>query len=389
LHRTVKFGLYGVVIAGLLGGTVAWAAADNGRTVDLRVDGHDQQVHTTASNVRGALASAGINVGVHDLVAPDLSAPLKGATEIVIRRGHLLRLTVNGEYREAWVNADSVGDALAQLGYDKSNFVSVSRSQRLVDTTATSLSVNTPKRITFNVDGKRIRLNSVGPTVLDAIRDAHLVLGTNDRLTAARTSDIKAGQVIAIHRVRHGHSNSIVAIPFSTVSRDDPAAYQGDTTVVTAGTNGSKRVTYDTTYVDGKLTEKTVARSQVLTNPVSQVQQVGTKARPVVKTTPAPSTGSSGSTSGSANTGAKPPTSTSGLNWDAVAACESGGNWAINTGNGFYGGLQFDAGTWLSNGGGAYAPRADLASRSQQIAVANNLYAARGASPWPVCGQQL
>jgi hypothetical protein len=84
-----------------------------------------------------------------------------------------------------------------------------------------------------------------------------------------------------------------------------------------------------------------------------------------------------------------PPTSTSGLNWDGVAACESGGDWSINTGNGYYGGLQFDSGTWLSNGGGAYAPRADLASRDQQIAVANRIYASRGSSPWPVCGQYL
>lgn len=74
------------------------------------------------------------------------------------------------------------------------------------------------------------------------------------------------------------------------------------------------------------------------------------------------------------------------INWDLVAQCESGGNWAINTGNGFYGGLQFDIPTWLANGGGAYAPRADLASRAAQIDIANRLFAARGRSPWPVCG---
>lgn len=75
--------------------------------------------------------------------------------------------------------------------------------------------------------------------------------------------------------------------------------------------------------------------------------------------------------------------------WDKVAQCESSGNWSINTGNGFYGGLQFDIGTWDSNGGGAYAPRADLATREQQIAVANKVADARGSSPWPVCGQYL
>jgi|SRR5690242_10178577 len=76
-----------------------------------------------------------------------------------------------------------------------------------------------------------------------------------------------------------------------------------------------------------------------------------------------------------------------GVNWDAVAKCESGNNWHINTGNGYYGGLQFDRGTWLSNGGGKYASRADLASREQQIAIANILYSHRGLSPWPVCGK--
>ncbi|MEP6599305.1 MAG: transglycosylase family protein, partial [Actinomycetota bacterium] len=84
-----------------------------------------------------------------------------------------------------------------------------------------------------------------------------------------------------------------------------------------------------------------------------------------------------------------PTTSGSGLNWDAVAACESGGNWSANTGNGYYGGLQFDSGTWLANGGGAYASRADLATREQQIAVATSLYNRAGSSPWPVCGSNL
>ena len=68
--------------------------------------------------------------------------------------------------------------------------------------------------------------------------------------------------------------------------------------------------------------------------------------------------------------------------WDRIAQCESGGNWSINTGNGYYGGLQFDRGTWLSAGGGAYAPTANLASRAEQITIANKLYAQRGLQPW-------
>ncbi len=68
--------------------------------------------------------------------------------------------------------------------------------------------------------------------------------------------------------------------------------------------------------------------------------------------------------------------------WDRIAQCESGGNWSINTGNGYYGGLQFDSGSWLANGGDDFAPRADLASRAEQITVANRYYAKAGLGPW-------
>ena len=69
-----------------------------------------------------------------------------------------------------------------------------------------------------------------------------------------------------------------------------------------------------------------------------------------------------------------------------VAACESGGDWSINTGNGYYGGLQFDEQTWAANGGTQYAPTADQASREQQIDVAENVLANQGAGAWPNCG---
>ena len=83
------------------------------------------------------------------------------------------------------------------------------------------------------------------------------------------------------------------------------------------------------------------------------------------------------------------PASASTHDWSGVAQCESGGNWAINTGNGYYGGLQFSSRTWLAFGGGAYASRADLAARSQQIAIAEKVLAAQGKGAWPTCGRNL
>ncbi|MCK1823480.1 LysM peptidoglycan-binding domain-containing protein [Streptomyces sp. XM83C] len=75
--------------------------------------------------------------------------------------------------------------------------------------------------------------------------------------------------------------------------------------------------------------------------------------------------------------------------WDAVAQCESGGNWSINTGNGYYGGLQFAASTWAAYGGTQYAATADKATKAQQIAIAEKVLAGQGKGAWPVCGVGL
>ncbi|MEU1683276.1 transglycosylase family protein [Micromonospora zamorensis] len=76
------------------------------------------------------------------------------------------------------------------------------------------------------------------------------------------------------------------------------------------------------------------------------------------------------------------------VNWDAIAKCESGGNWKINTGNGYYGGLQFSQSTWAGYGGKKYAARADLASRGEQIAIAEKVLDGQGIGAWPTCGKK-
>jgi nucleoid-associated protein YgaU len=85
---------------------------------------------------------------------------------------------------------------------------------------------------------------------------------------------------------------------------------------------------------------------------------------------------------------ASAPAHADSVNWDAIAQCESGNNWSINTGNGFYGGLQFTQGTWNAYGGGKYASTANQASRSQQIAVAEKVLQGQGIGAWPVCGKR-
>jgi len=194
--------------------------------------------------------------------------------------------------------------------------------------------------------------------LLEDANDAVAELGAMTTLLAAPGLDI------VVARVTQKSVTATESVDFGTTRKDDATLYTGSSKTLTAGKAGSSLVTYLETWVDGKRESRKVTNSRVTTAPVARILAVGTKPKPVTS-----SSAVVGSTANAAM-------------WDRIAACESGGNWAINTGNGYYGGLQFDSGTWLANGGGTYAARADLASRLQQIAVANVVYAARGLSPW-------
>lgn len=92
--------------------------------------------------------------------------------------------------------------------------------------------------------------------------------------------------------------------------------------------------------------------------------------------------------SGGLAAGAAAPAHAAGTVWDRVASCESGGNWSINTGNGYYGGLQFNRGTWLAYGGAKYASTANKATKAQQIEIAKKTLAKQGPGAWPVCSRK-
>ncbi|MCA1004427.1 transglycosylase family protein [Rhodococcus hoagii] len=146
---------------------------------------------------------------------------------------------------------------------------------------------------------------------------------------------------------------------------DDPALEQGKTTVENPGTPGERTVTASVTTVNGAETHRQELSSVVVREAAPAVVRVGTKPKPSV------------------------PSVANGSVWDSLAQCEATGNWAINNGNGFYGGLQFSQSTWAAYGGTQYAPTADRASREQQIAVAEKVQAAQGWGAWPSCSSKL
>jgi uncharacterized protein YabE (DUF348 family) len=376
ISRPLRFAAQGAAALTVAAGSFGVAHLD--KAVALSVDGQSSSLHVFGSTVGDALAKKGIKVGEHDQVVPSVGSPLEDGDTISVRYGRKLTVTIDGVAKEYWTTATTVDAALRDLniraGSDAK--LSASRSQTL-GRQGLALTVTTPKPFSVSVDSKKLALKSNALTIGAALTEAGIKYDADDRITPAANAPLTRGLAIAMQRVSAGPNTTTVRIPFKTVTKKDATLTEGTRKVATKGKAGSRSVTLHRTYVDGKLESAREVASKVLAAPVSQVVLVGTKPKPVTQSTP--STPSAGNTSGA------------GINlsnaamWDRIAECESGGNWSINTGNGYYGGLQFDIRTWLGAGGGDFASRADLASRAEQITVANRVYADRGLQPWG-CG---
>jgi uncharacterized protein YabE (DUF348 family) len=365
VRRSLKYGLYGAVLAGLVSGTalgVAVATSASATPVTLLVDGKIHKIDTSASDVAGALKGAGYRVGPHDLVAPAPNSHISSGTKIVLKRGRLLHLTVDGKERDVWTTEPTVSDALATLGYSTADFVSVSRSSRL-PLRPTNIEMRSPKPVIVVYRGDTRHVTTTTPTVGQLLGQLNLATSQRDRVHPSLDKQIEPGMKIQVQHVVYKLVSKRQTLSYPVFKHYTSQMYSGQSRVVRPGHTGAKKITYRVVYVDGKRSRSVRLNSHVVRPVQAEIERVGTKHRPVIVS--------------------------NGLNWAGVAQCESGGDWHINTGNGFYGGLQFDYSTWLAYGGGAYASRADLASESEQIAVATRLYDARGSSPWPVCGAYL
>jgi len=362
VRHPVKFAIYGVVLAGLVGGAGAWASLD--KSVTLSVDGETRTLHTYAGSVRGVLDDAHIPVGEHDILAPGEDAPVRDGTEIVLRHGRLLRLTVDGQTRMVWVTATSVDEALNQIGFRQSGlYLSASRSRRL-PLDGFSLEIRTPKTVTLTADGQTRRIVTTALSVGEMLEESSLRLGSTDRVSELAAAPVVDGMRITVTRVRYRKVVTRTVIRFNEIEKKDPTLSEGTRKVTTQGVNGLQEVTRLLTYLDGRAASSREVAVRVLTRAVDQVVLVGTKPVP---SGPVPAYG--------------------GLNWAALAQCESGGNpRAINPAGPYYGLYQFDLGTWQSNGG---TGNPIDASPEEQTRVAYNLYLARGRAPWPVCGRYL
>jgi uncharacterized protein YabE (DUF348 family) len=333
-------------------------------SVTLSVDGKDRQVRVFGNTVGDVLNAEHIHLGSRDLVQPAVDEKIDNGSKIAVLYSKPITLTVDGKTSTHYVTASSVEGALEQIGsvYTDAR-LSMSRGMTL-DRDGASIDVVTPKRLRMAIAGHKVVTKNIPAlTVGDALARVGVHVDKRDVVKPAVGSKLHDGEKIVFTNV----TSKIVKVKderytAAAIRHDDSSALRGTETVVRQGKPGTRNATYRVVKRNGKVVRRVLIKANVLTRAVPAVVNVGTKA---------PVTASGG-----------------GINlanaamWDRIAACESGGNWSINTGNGYYGGLQFDIGTWLGAGGGQFAPRADLASRAEQITVANRVYASRGLSPW-------
>ena len=194
---------------------------------------------------------------------------------------------------------------------------------------------------------------------------AGVPLQQNDTVVPAANSPVIDGMQIQVTRIRAARVTERMPLAPANDEVPDVTLNMSRRVVENPGMPGVQDVTFAVATVNGVETGRLPVANVVIDPARDGLVRIGAKP------------------------GTEVPPVSQGATWDALSSCEAGGNWAINTGNGFYGGVQFDQNTWERNGGLRYAQRADLATREEQIAIAEVTRARQGWGAWPVCSGRL
>ena len=334
--------LTGAVVLAVAATGVGYAAMS--KTVTLSIDGRTQEVRTFGeqrlrrAGVRRASRSA---TTTSSLRAPT-SSVADGAT-IAVKYGRPLDVKVDGKSNRYWVTATDVASALDQVGLRFAGAdLSASRGTD-ISRSGIDLAVVTPKTVTVKLgDDAKKKTTVTALTVGEALKELGTPADGNDQVKPGLGATIEDGDKLTLTKVRVVQRKVTESIDAGTVKKQDSSMYTDESKTLRAATDGRRKVVYKITFENGERVARKALRSSILREPVNAIVKVGTKERPA----PAPAANYSGGSSA----------------WDRIAACESGGNWAANTGNGYYGGLQFSLGTWAAYGGSG---RPDQQSRER------------------------
>lgn len=358
--------LYSAVAALLLTLIVGSALAIvNRKTVTIVVDGEQTLFTTMSTDVGGVLRAAGFELSDRDLVQPGVGNGLSDGATITVNRAREVELSIDGKPEKVWTTGLTAGEALAQLDLPADMYVWPARGDKL-PLSGGSLQIASPRAVSLADGGvPAVDLRLAAPTVGELLRVAGVPLQQQDTVEPAAETPLVDGMRVTVTRTRTEQKTETMPLPPPENVIDDPELNQSRTVVESQGVPGVQDVIFAVTTVNGL----EVGREQV-----GSTVSVPAQPKTVRK---------------GAKPGTEVPAVRDGAVWDALAKCEANGNWSINTGNGYYGGIQFDQSTWERQGGTKYAPRADLATREEQIAIAEVTRARQGWGAWPACTARL
>lgn len=354
--------------AAIVGSATAAVAAQKDITVD--VNGEATTVSTFSGDVDKALQAAGVEVTDADLVYPAPGQKLANGDTVTVRTAKPVAVVVDGVAQELTSTAATVGDLLDEAGMAANAATDVDRDQPVTE--GLNVDVTTPKIVSINDGGAVTYTSAAAKTVGDLLAERGITFDSNDRLNVPLDAQVTPNMQINLDRVEIVKDREVVDVKAPAKYIDDPEMEEGTEEIREEGVLGEKQVIRHTVLVNGLPEDTFVASAHETREAKPAVIVRGTK-----------------KAEKEGNTGAAAPAVADGSVWDAIAQCESGGDWSINTGNGYQGGLQFNPGTWAAYGGTAYAPTADQATREQQIAIAEKTQAAQGWGAWPACTAKL
>ncbi|WP_187271791.1 transglycosylase family protein [Aeromicrobium terrae] len=358
-HRiTKKRALIAINLAVLIvlaGGTVAYGALS--KTVTVAIDGKTDTIRTFSSSVGDVLADKKVSLRPGDEVNRPSSAPISDGDKIAVDYAKPVTVAVDGTVRRATVHDNTVGQVLDRMKVSPGDDAKLSakRSAR-VPRDGMEIVVSHPKKLTVKDNGTTKKVETAAPRVADVLKAGHVQFDSDDVVSPARDTFVKPGQTIKVIRAKAVDTTEIVDLAPPVEYRDDDSMSKGSTKVLEPGKAGKAREHVVLSVAKGKVKDRQVLTSQTITKPKVRVVARGTQEAPAVA-------GNSV--------------------WDKIAQCESGGNWSINTGNGYYGGLQFTLATWQSVGGTGLPSDA---SREEQIKRAKILQARSGWGQWGCAG---
>ena len=394
-----------VIVAGTtalaLAGGLGYATLD--KKVTVSVDGAAKDINTFSGTVGDVLEDQGVKVSERDVVAPALDEKVTDGTRIAVQFSREVKVEVDGKPQTFWTTATSVDQALKALDIDSEGAKLSTSRGTTIGRQGLELAVTTQKDVTVNIAGKKKSVQTTGKTVADAVKAAGVKPDSNDILSPKSTTALKDGTTVTFTKVDVRKKSKTKDIDFETTWKDTDELKKGETKVETEGKVGEETTTYTEVLHNGKVKSKKKGTTKVTTEPTNKVVLVGTKEEPK----PEPeqndndsdnnnsddndahnnnSNNNDDSNNDDSNNDDNAPSVASGSVWDKLAQCESGGDWSINTGNGFYGGLQFTLQTWRGFGGSGMPHHA---SREEQIRIAKKVQAQQGWGAWPSCTSQL